>query len=71
MKDRLRNKTDIQKDLDRKLVEQIGNPDEKPKINLLEIKKLVERGATIDHWVNVSYDGDFVDSIRRYNDAVF
>jgi len=51
MKNRMKNKTDIQKDLDRKLIEEIGNPIKKPKINFSEIKKLVERGATIDHWV--------------------
>ena len=53
MKNRMKNKTEIQKDLDRKLIEEIGNPKEKPKINLSEIKKLVEQGATIDHWVEV------------------
>ena len=52
MKDRMKNKNEIQKDLDRKLIEQIGNPDEKPKINLPEIKKLVEQGALPDHWVD-------------------
>jgi len=51
MKNRIKNKTEMQKDLDRKLIEEIGNPKENPKINLSEIKKLVERGATIDHWV--------------------
>jgi len=59
MKQRMKNKTEKQKDLDRKLVQQIGNWKKKPIINLSEIKKLVKQGAQIDHWVEYGN--------RRYN----
>ena len=55
MKQRIKNKTEKQKDLDRKLVQQIGDPRKKARINLSEIKKLVKQGATIDHWVEYDY----------------
>ena len=52
MKQRMKNKTEKQKDLDRKLVQQIGDGYyQNPIINLSEIKKLVKQGAQIDHWV--------------------
>ena len=51
MKQRRKTKTIKQKELDRKLVQQIGYWRNKPIINLSEIKKLVKQGAQIDHWV--------------------
>ena len=60
-KQRMENKTEKQKELDRKLVQQIGDYYKKPIINLSEIKKLVKQGATIDHWVEIG------GSIGRYN----
>ena len=37
MKQRMGNKSEKQKSLDRKLIEQIGDPDQNPTINLFEI----------------------------------
>ena len=52
MKQRRKNKTEEQKDLDRKLVQHIGEVTNNLRmINLTEIKKLVDQGAQIDHWV--------------------
>jgi len=43
MKQRMGNKSEKQKSLDRKLIEQIGDPDQNPTINLFEIKMLVKQ----------------------------
>lgn len=59
MKKRMNNKTEEQKDLDRRLVEAVGHSwfknengkEVKPEINIEEVRKLGEMGATIDHWV--------------------
>jgi len=61
-KHRMQNKTEEKKDLDRKLVQEIGDANKlKKPIQLSEIKKLVKQGAQIDHWVA---DGVYAD---RYN----
>jgi len=58
MRIRLKNKTEDQIDLDRKLAEAAGSfityahfNGVRPKPNLAEIKMLVKSGATVDHWV--------------------
>ena len=55
MKVRILNKTEKQKDLDRKLFEEVGPwfpvNGIKSKPDLKKIKMLIKSGATIDHWV--------------------
>ena len=60
IKNRTKNKTQKQKELDRRLVEAVGNPDDQPVIDFEKIKELVKEGAQVDHWVE--YDDD-----ERYN----
>ena len=51
MKIRMKNKNEKQKDLDRRLVEAIGDPIKQPIMDLEKIKNLVKQGAQMDHWV--------------------
>jgi len=54
MKERLENKDEKQIELDRRLLEQIGERWE-GKANLEEIKELISMGAQPDHWVEDGY----------------
>ena len=47
----MKNKTEKQKDLDRRLVEEIGDSELDPIMDLEKIKSLVRGGAEMDHWV--------------------
>ena len=59
MKERIKKKTESQKELDRKLVETIGEDDSYEPIDFEEVKKLVRSGAQIDHWVGEGDAGRF------------
>jgi len=63
MKIRIKNKTEKQKDLDRRLAEEIGEPNKDPIMDLEKIKNLVKEGAKMDHWVEYGY-GDRWNAIQ-------
>jgi len=51
MKSRIENKTEKQIDLDRQLIEVIGNPEmENRKIDFEKVINLIKMGSTVDHW---------------------